>query len=72
MRYLVSIVAWVSGAFEVKRKSSWILKPGRVIMRFGEPIPASYIAGNPVETVMETTRNRIAALIGGEPPEEGA
>jgi len=54
------------GTFEIKRKKSWILKPGRVVMRFGDPVPAERIAEISMDELMEETRARIAGLVGEE------
>jgi 1-acyl-sn-glycerol-3-phosphate acyltransferase len=54
------------GAFEIKRKTSWLLKPGKIIMRMGDPIPPGRIAEISLNELMEETRDQIARLVGEE------
>jgi len=53
----------ISGTFGIKRKTSWIMRPGRVDVRFGDPIPAEVVAEMDMEELMALTRERIASLL---------
>lgn len=50
------------GSFRIKKKTSWLLRPGTVTMRFGEPIPADQVQSLDIKELMELTRDRIAEL----------
>lgn len=52
------------GTFDIKKKTSWVLNPGRVIMRFGDPIPASDVESMDIDALKDLTRARIGELIG--------
>lgn len=56
----------LTGTFGIKRKTSWLLRPGKVIMRFGDAIPAEVIREKGMEELMEIARDRIAGLVGEE------
>jgi 1-acyl-sn-glycerol-3-phosphate acyltransferase len=53
----------LEGTFQIKAKTSWMLKPGVVHMRFGEVIPEEEVREAEMEALMEKTRERIAALV---------
>jgi 1-acyl-sn-glycerol-3-phosphate acyltransferase len=52
------------GTFDVKPKTRWHIKPGVVEIHFGKTIPAAQVASDTIPDLMETTRKRIADLIG--------
>jgi 1-acyl-sn-glycerol-3-phosphate acyltransferase len=56
------------GTFSIKPKTRWWIKPGRVRVRFGDPIPADRVDSDGISDLMETTRRRIAELVGEEDP----
>lgn len=51
------------GTFEIKAKTSWMLKPGVVHMMYGEVISAEEVKASDTVALMEKTRERIAALV---------
>jgi len=54
----------LNGTFGIKAKTSWLLKPGVVHMRFGEAIPEEVVRETDTEVLMELTRERVASLVG--------
>ena len=52
-----------SGLWKINNKTSWHINPGKVIMKFGESIPAEVVREKSVEELMELTREKISALI---------
>ncbi|MFH1999522.1 MAG: lysophospholipid acyltransferase family protein [Planctomycetota bacterium] len=54
------------GTFNIKKKTSWVLNPGKVIMRFGDPIPAETVESMEIEALKDLTKERIRLLIGEE------
>lgn len=54
------------GTFRVKRKTSWMLRPGRVEMIFGEPVVAKTVAENGLQELADLTYSRVAVLAGME------
>jgi len=53
----------LKGPFRIKNKNSWLLRPGRIEMIFGEPIPADEVERLSAKELAALTRARIAALI---------
>lgn len=53
----------LSGLFSVKRKGRWLITPGPVQVKFGEPIPFSVIEEMSVEDLRDLVRDRIEELI---------
>lgn len=50
------------GAFEIKRKGSLIVRPGRMTLRFGPPVAYAQIEGLPVKQISELVRARVVEL----------
>lgn len=53
----------LSGLFSLKRKGSWIIKPGPVRINFGKPIPVEMIRSKSVEELRDYTKKAISSLI---------
>lgn len=53
----------LSGLFSLKRKGSWIIKPGPVQINFGKPIPVEIIRSKSVEELRDYTKSTISGLI---------
>jgi 1-acyl-sn-glycerol-3-phosphate acyltransferase len=51
------------GTFEIKAKTSWMLKPGVVHLRYGEVISEEEVRATDTGALMEKTRECIAALV---------
>lgn len=56
----------LSGAFQVKRKGSWIIRPGTITLRIGVPITFSSLADYNSVQLRDIVRERISALIEAE------
>ncbi len=54
----------LKGTYRIKNKNSWLLRPGRIEMIFGEPIPPEEVQDLSTKELASLTRERIAALIG--------
>ena len=52
----------IEGAFEAKRKTSWILRPGRIVMRFGDPISEETVREKNAGELAELCKRRVAEL----------
>ena len=52
-----------SGLWKINNKTSWHIKPGKVIMKFGEPIPSDDVIKYEIPELMKHTRNKIENLI---------
>ena len=59
----VIIPMGLSGLFSLKRKGSWIIKPGPVQINFGKPIPVEVIRSKSVEELRDYTKSIISGLI---------
>jgi len=53
----------LSGLFHLKAKKSWIIRPTRINIKFGDPISSNVIQKLSEEEVMEKTRTAIQSLI---------
>ena len=53
------------GAFEIKRKGSLMIRPGRMTLRFGAPIAYGEIQAMPVKAISGLVRERISVLCEG-------
>jgi 1-acyl-sn-glycerol-3-phosphate acyltransferase len=53
----------ISGLFHLKAKESWIIRPTRIKIKFGDPISSEIIRGMSEQKVMEQTRKSIQSLI---------
>jgi len=53
----------LSGLYRFKRCSSWLLRPGIIKLRIGQPIPVEEIEGYDVEGLRRLMRERIKELI---------
>jgi 1-acyl-sn-glycerol-3-phosphate acyltransferase len=62
----------ISGTFDIKPKTRWLIKPGSAIIRYGEPISAEEVAGADLVTLMGKTRERIVGLLEREERERCA
>lgn len=56
------------GGRQVMPKHSWKIRPGKMRVRVGEPIPASDLSFEDRDALLERTRAAIVALRGGEGP----
>lgn len=54
----------IQGLFDVKRKTDWRFKPGRVDITIGRPIPFSEYNGMTVEELRDYVRERMLKLVG--------
>lgn len=54
----------LKGTFRLKNKKSWLLRPGRVDMTFGDAISTEEVEEKSSEELMEIVRSRIADLCG--------
>jgi 1-acyl-sn-glycerol-3-phosphate acyltransferase len=54
----------IRGLFDVKRKTDWRIKPGRIDVSIGRPIPASEYEGMTVEELRDYVRERMLKLVG--------
>ncbi len=54
------------GAYEIKRKGSLLIRPGRMILRFGKPIAYEEIKGLPVKEISALVRGRMLHLFNDE------
>lgn len=52
------------GAFRIKRKGNWLIRPGKMVLRFGKPIAYSEIKGMTLEEISALVRHHILELIG--------
>ena len=50
------------GAYEIKRKGSLMIRPGRMILRFGQPIAYEEIKALPVKEISDLVRGRMLHL----------
>lgn len=61
----------LEGTFRVKAKLSWIIRPGRVQMTFGAPIPAAVVGELEIGDLVALVRQRVAELCGESVDNEG-
>ncbi len=54
----------IQGLFDVKRKTDWRIKPGRIDVSIGRPIPASEYEGMTVGELRDYVRERMLKLVG--------
>lgn len=52
----------MTGAFEIKRKGSLLIRPGRMTLRFGKPVAYREIKALPVKTISSLVRGRMLEL----------
>lgn len=57
------------GAFDIMRKGSLLIRPGRMILRFGQPLSFKEIDGMETAAVEANVRERMAALFENHPGE---
>ncbi|MEE8341715.1 MAG: lysophospholipid acyltransferase family protein [Candidatus Neomarinimicrobiota bacterium] len=50
------------GAYKAKKKNDWRIYPGRITVKFGQPIYQAYYKNMSVEELRDETKNRIAIL----------
>jgi 1-acyl-sn-glycerol-3-phosphate acyltransferase len=62
------------GSFQVKRKGHWLIQPGPVRLRIGEPIPAAVVTRLSVDELRDLAREKMLDLLGesGRPEGGGA
>jgi 1-acyl-sn-glycerol-3-phosphate acyltransferase len=53
----------VSGIFSVNPKGTWLLRPGKVLLKLGAPIPVERVKLLSTEELMEETRAKVLDLI---------
>jgi len=53
------------GAFKINRKGSLMIRPGRVTLRFGEPIAYTRFKKKPVEEIRSMMQEKIGELLTG-------
>ncbi|UCH09942.1 MAG: 1-acyl-sn-glycerol-3-phosphate acyltransferase [Fidelibacterota bacterium] len=58
----------IEGAFRFKPKTTWILHPGPITVRIGEPISADHYQKLSLEEAMEEVRQQLLVLTGEAPP----
>jgi 1-acyl-sn-glycerol-3-phosphate acyltransferase len=51
------------GAFDIKRKGNWIIRPGRLVLRFGSPIAYEQIKDMHIDTITDLVRENILKLM---------
>ncbi|UCD36664.1 MAG: 1-acyl-sn-glycerol-3-phosphate acyltransferase [Fidelibacterota bacterium] len=54
----------IEGAFRFKPKTTWLLRPGPVTVRIGQPIPAERYQKMTMEEAMEVVRQQLLVLTG--------
>jgi len=60
----VSIVpVGVSGIFDINHKGTLLLAPGKILMKFGEPIDVEHIKNSEVPQLMDEVKEQIQSLI---------
>ncbi len=62
----------IEGAFRFKRKTSRLLRPGPIIVRFGKVIPPERYLDQSMEQIMDTVRRELLLLSGEVPAGGGA
>ncbi|MEE9464454.1 MAG: lysophospholipid acyltransferase family protein [Candidatus Neomarinimicrobiota bacterium] len=60
-------IVGIEGAFRFKRKTSRLLRPGPIIVRFGKVIPPERYLDQSMEQIMDTVRQELLMLSGEEP-----
>ncbi|MBA7562585.1 hypothetical protein ES708_04238 [subsurface metagenome] len=58
----------IEGAFRLKPKTTWIVRPGPITVRIGEPIPPERYRTMSMEAVMEEVCDQLLTLSGEIPP----
>ncbi len=53
----------LSGLFHLKNKNSWLIKPNRIKIKFGEPISIDIVAKLETKNLRDKVRNEISQLI---------
>lgn len=56
------------GTFQIHRKHGWRIRPGPIILRFGEPVSAARYAAQNRDELVDEVRSRIEGLMAGKPP----
>ncbi|MCF6241307.1 MAG: 1-acyl-sn-glycerol-3-phosphate acyltransferase [Bacteroidales bacterium] len=60
----VSIIpVGVSGIFDINHKGTILLWPGKILMKFGQPLDVEYIKNTDVPELMNGVKNQIQSLI---------
>ena len=52
-----------SGLWKVNNKTTWLIRPGKIIIRFGKPISTETILSTKVDDLMVLTHEKIQGLI---------
>lgn len=53
----------ISGLFTLKSKGSWLIRPTKIKIKFGETIPVETIESLPIDELKELVRNIVQSLI---------
>lgn len=61
----------MTGAFEIMRKGSLLIRPGRMTLRFGQPLAFEDIQQWDTQTIESVVRARMETLFHGKPNREG-
>lgn len=56
----------MAGAYEINRRGSLMVRPGRMVLRFGQPIDRLEIARQETDTLQRQIRSRMLALFNGQ------
>lgn len=62
----------IDGTIDVQTKTSFLIRPARVRVRVGRPIPAAEVAGHKAGEMAEEVRRRVAALLAAPPAQTRA
>lgn len=52
-----------SGLWKINNKNSWLISPGKVTIKFGEPIPAEVVTSYEINDLITIVRGKIESLI---------
>lgn len=55
------------GAFDIKRKGNWIIRPGKMVLRFDQPIGYDQIRNMHIDAISALVREKILRLISVHP-----
>ncbi|MDZ7339447.1 MAG: 1-acyl-sn-glycerol-3-phosphate acyltransferase [candidate division KSB1 bacterium] len=53
-------------ALQINRKGSWLIRPGRMVLRIGKPLSSTMVRTMNVTALKETVRSHIALLLSGQ------
>ncbi len=52
------------GLYEIKHKGSWLLKPGKVVLKIGKPIDSKTMESMSAEELRDFVKSRISEMLG--------